>query len=30
MHKDRQACGKCGLTYMFDESSKPAATKGKK
>ncbi|KAK1925542.1 putative ubiquitin/ribosomal protein S27a fusion protein [Papiliotrema laurentii] len=23
-HKDRQACGKCGLTYTFEEGTKPA------
>ncbi|TYJ58480.1 hypothetical protein B9479_000687 [Cryptococcus floricola] len=22
-HKDRQACGKCGLTYTFEEGTKP-------
>lgn len=31
MHENRQSCGKCGLTYMFDEESKPkAAAKGGK
>ena len=23
-HKDRQACGKCGLTYTFEEGTKPS------
>merc|ERR1740130_1576573 len=27
-HFDRQYCGKCGLTYMFDEKDKAAAASG--